>query len=296
MIDIKTTIKEKGYNPNDLSKGSHKRIWAICDDCEKGRWVNFQAYKPLCKSCSTKRLKQGILKEKNNFDFGKYHNNEREITLKEKGYDMDYLKLKSRRKVWSICEKCHKSRWVVFGQYRKLCSSCVRKGKNYSSKILKCDECNKQIKVMFCHIKMNKKHFCDAKCFGKYQSKNNCGKNNPNWQDNSVNEYCSKFNNNCKESNRNKYNNRCFLCGKLEKDNITKKGKMKKLHVHHIDYDKEQGCNNKKWLLVPLCNSCHAKTSGKYLRDYYQKIILNLLYIRKMILEYENKIDYKSIR
>lgn len=65
--------------------------------------------------------------------------------------------------------------------------------------------------------------------------------------------YCPKFNNACRESNREKYGRRCFICGKTEKAN------GQKLSVHHIDMDKAQGCES-NWKLVPLCRSCHAKT------------------------------------
>jgi hypothetical protein len=50
---------------------------------------------------------------------------------------------------------------------------------------------------------------------------------------------------------------------KLESDQIKKqkeKGKrVFRLSVHHIDEDKEQGCNGKSWKLVPLCLQCHLK-------------------------------------
>ena len=69
----------------------------------------------------------------------------------------------------------------------------------------------------------------------------------------------------------------------LERDNYTCqdpncKGEHKKLHVHHIDYNKK---NNNPKNLIALCSSCHAKTNGKnnrtYWTDYYQNIIINIL-------------------
>ena len=36
-----------------------------------------------------------------------------------------------------------------------------------------------------------------------------------------------------------------------------------RLSVHHLDNDKEQGCNGKKWKLVPLCIHCHNSTKIK---------------------------------
>jgi len=59
MINIEATIRWKGYNPNDLSKGSHKRVWANCDICSKGRWVTFKDYRDMCYPCSTIKKRMG---------------------------------------------------------------------------------------------------------------------------------------------------------------------------------------------------------------------------------------------
>lgn len=82
------------------------------------------------------------------------------------------------------------------------------------------------------------------------------GKNNPQWRGGaSYLPYCSAFNCQVKEEIRNKFGRACFMCGLSEVDN------KKKLHVHHIDYNKMQGCGKRSWNLVPLCNSCHTRTS-----------------------------------
>ena len=50
------------------------------------------------------------------------------------------------------------------------------------------------------------------------------------------------------------------------------------LDCHHIDYNKK---NNSLENLVTLCRSCHTKTNGKKLREYftnyYQTIMLDIL-------------------
>lgn len=66
--------------------------------------------------------------------------------------------------------------------------------------------------------------------------------------------YCHKFNQSCRESNRGRYGRKCFICGKGETEN------GRKLSVHHIDRNKDQGCNGHSWDLVPLCSSCHGKS------------------------------------
>lgn len=67
--------------------------------------------------------------------------------------------------------------------------------------------------------------------------------------------YCYKFPS-IKNNIVIKYNNTCFLCGK----NKEKDGRA--MAIHHIDYDKMQGCKNRKWNVILLCNHCHGKTNG----------------------------------
>jgi hypothetical protein len=74
------------------------------------------------------------------------------------------------------------------------------------------------------------------------------------WESYAVtnNSYCPKFDDKCRESNREKYGNRCFLCGKPKDVNGYK------LSVHHVDLNKNQGCDGHAWRLVPLCGSCYG--------------------------------------
>ena len=85
--------------------------------------------------------------------------------------------------------------------------------------------------------------------------------------------YCYKFDKNCREHNREKYNRMCFFCGIHEDDCYRKHS------VHHIDYDKNQGCDNIPWKLVPLCDRCHTITSGsnKENREVWKARIIWLL-------------------
>lgn len=98
-----------------------------------------------------------------------------------------------------------------------------------------------------------------------------CGSNSPHWKGGiSFEPYCPKFNKQLKERIRNKYDRKCFNCDKDEKDNKYINGKQAKLSVHHIDYDKQQGCNGKRWELIPLCSRCHARTINDKKRDWQQ--------------------------
>ncbi len=65
----------------------------------------------------------------------------------------------------------------------------------------------------------------------------------------------------------------------LERDNYICQdpncdGNHKKLHIHHIDYDKK---NNNPENLITLCNSCHSKTNPKNKRQYYTEFYQNIM-------------------
>lgn len=76
-------------------------------------------------------------------------------------------------------------------------------------------------------------------------------------------EYCPEFDEVCRESNREKYDRRCFLCDLLEEENIASTGMLKKLNVHHVDMNKNQGCDGVRWKLVPVCMKCHRMCHTK---------------------------------
>jgi len=89
--------------------------------------------------------------------------------------------------------------------------------------------------------------------------------------------YCDKFTEEKKEEIRELYDRNCFICNLDEKDNITKTNKFQKLSVHHIDGDKEQGCNGKPWFMVPLCIHCHGRVTGNKYEEYWIKYIQELM-------------------
>lgn len=55
MINRGATIRWKGYDPDTLSYGSGKRVWANCDKCGDGRWIRKQDSDCLCIECSAKK-------------------------------------------------------------------------------------------------------------------------------------------------------------------------------------------------------------------------------------------------
>lgn len=89
MINEEKTLEEFGYMSIELSHGSHKGVWTICDKCGKERLLEFKSYNNLCHSCSMigknigkKRSKETKLKlskinsGENNNMYGKHHSKE----------------------------------------------------------------------------------------------------------------------------------------------------------------------------------------------------------------------------
>jgi len=85
------------------------------------------------------------------------------------------------------------------------------------------------------------------------------GKEHYNWQGGkSFEPYTIQFNRELKELIRQRDNYQCQLCGMPECENI------RKLSVHHIDYNKKNCLPSN---LVSLCIKCHIKTNFK--REYW---------------------------
>jgi len=117
--------------------------------------------------------------------------------------------------------------------------------------------------------------------FGKKHTKETLdkisGKNAPNWRGGrSFEPYCPKFNEQLKEHIREKWGRRCVLCGRSEKeimDEMRAKGwkRIYRLAIHHVDYNKNCGCDGSVCILIPLCHSCHGKTCHDY--EYWEELI-----------------------
>jgi len=89
----------------------------------------------------------------------------------------------------------------------------------------------------------------------KTQSEKMSGDKNPRWLGGkSFEPYCPAFTKPLKEYIRQKFHHKCVRCGS--------DGNGKKLDVHHIDFNKLQGCKGMTWALVPLCRHCHAWTTN----------------------------------
>ena len=163
-----------------------------------------------------------------------------------------------------FCKDCNKEIayvTAIFGTYRcKPCSLLLQKGKNHpnyidgrKSKKRFCQKCNKQLKS-----------YTAKKCSSCIKIGKNCGKYNVNYIPNLERKYPLKFTKELKLKIRTRDN---FTCQNPE-CNITEKEHMNKfkcvLHVHHIDYNKENCAKNN---LITTCLNCN--TSANHNRDYW---------------------------
>ena len=197
-----------------------------------------------------------------------------EKTFAEKGYYSTDLKLHSNKPVWALCEgeDCQREggrgRWVKFQQYSKLCISCAHKTEEYRRKrreIAKRE--NLSDETMRKRIYAAKNLSKDVLQRRSDTQKRKTGENSPNWQGGiSFGKYCPKFNKETKQNIRDMYDNCDYISGisyTLCNNNIM-------LDVHHVDYNKLQGCDDHKWRLIPLSKRNHTRTNSN--RSFWNRI------------------------
>ena len=91
------------------------------------------------------------------------------------------------------------------------------------------------------------------------------GENHPNWNGgSSFSPYPLEWNDDLKKFIRNRDSHKC--------QNPFCEHRSKRLHVHHIDYNK-QNCS--QFNLITLCTRCHAKTISNrgHWKEFYYKIV-----------------------
>lgn len=275
MINKEATIRWKGYDPDELSHGSSKRVWANCDECGDGRWVSFNSYRDLCFTCAMKS--DEVRKKIGDASRRRKHSNETKLQMRISR--KKYTDSLPDKKVDKICKWCGKSYRVLLSSNSEFCSRlCVnewqskyRKGVHYKEQIEKeCIYCGIIYTVMP-YLEFTSK-FCSKDCHNKWKSENQIGENSPGWKGGITNApYCEKFNDIFREKIRNLFNRLCFLCSKNEEEN------GRKLDVHHVNADKDCLCGI-KCEFVPLCRKCHGKTIHKAKQRYWEDLIMCHLY------------------
>lgn len=262
MIDEERTMELFGYTSDQLAPKSSKEIVAVCDECGKLRAGRKADYRTLCGSCTQKG-------ERN----PSWNSVMRACEVCGKEFTLKVSAVKKGR--GRFCSRECKGKWMSGNQL----------GGNSPSwnggKVTKaCEVCGKEFSVF---PSQSHHKFCSRECQGKHQSEarrgtpHPMGENSPlfnkprslearkrisatkqsipydEWEEFAKDSpYCPRFNEACRESNREKFDRRCFLSDMTEDDN------KQKLSVHHYDMNKAQGCDGHAWKLVPLCKKLHS--------------------------------------
>lgn len=278
-INREATIRWKGYDPDMLSHGSNKRVWTNCDDCGNGRWVIYNQYRPLCNSCSHKNIspseetKKKLSESKmgiKNPMFGNHHSEKtkkriRDMTSGENSPNYGKHRTDATKK------KISESRIGKYGGENN-----PNYGKHPSEETLKKMRCERP------SISGKNNPNYGRGLFGEF---------NGNWRGGiSFEPYCQEFNGRLKQQIRDQYGNCDFLSGLPDFICNIINNTIYKLDVHHVDSNKNQGCDDVKWKLVPLSRKNHARMNGnamfweklicyalEYDETYYNKEQINLM-------------------
>jgi hypothetical protein len=111
------------------------------------------------------------------------------------------------------------------------------------------------------------------------------GSKHPMWRGGiSFEPYCPKFNNEFKERVRAFFEYRCVECGAPQRET--------RLHVHHVNFNKQTCCDSSIPLFVPLCPACHNKTQrNRIFWEYWFTKMIESLYGGKCYVQSQNTDD-----
>lgn len=252
MIDWIKTKKETGFDKEYFDKYpcSDRLVWRICDNCNRSNWVKYGAYYDICHWCATHneeyREKQRKSANKR-WEDPKQCENAKEKAIKQFEDPEQHEKQRvAANKRWEDPEQHEKA---SKGQKKRFSDPNERKkdSENIKNSIKHKESVkNRKYKPKLCEI-------CNEEFIPNSSGHKYCE------ECTDIIMYCWKFNEKCRENNREKYDRECYMCGLLEEENIDKNGDQRKLSVHHADMDKMQGCDDIKWKLVPVCMDCHGK-------------------------------------
>lgn len=279
-INESRTFTEFGYYSIDLSYGSNRLVWSICRKCNKERLLKYSVHNRASKVC-----KPCALSGKNNPMYGKHLSEETRQKIsksntglhcgKDNGMYGKYPSEETRRK---ISERTSGKNNPMYGKTG--IKSPLYKGGRELAKARRKAKCQELAKSQpkkentWC----GQHHTYESRC---RMSASQQGISYNEWEFFAINQpYCPLFNESCKESNREKYGRVCFICGKPEIENKTYTGKYRKLSVHHVDMNKNQGCNGHEWKLIPVCMQCHTKLHNKRMISCIE-YILNIENVEK---------------
>ena len=232
MIDEEATFREYGYRSSELGRWSKNPIIVICEKCNQPRTCRNDSYRDLCMSC----VQKGNTNKK-----GKIVSDEGRCNMSRAGFLRPPMSDQTKELVVTALT----GRPVSEETRCKIAES--ETGKTVSEQT--------RCKSAESHTGLPQSDETRRR-----RSATRQGIPYDDWESYATNSlYCPKFNELCRESNREKYGRHCFLTGAPESANVNKSGKMSKLSVHHVDMDKMQGCIGNRWKLVPLLMGIHTK-------------------------------------
>ena len=276
MIDEDRTMQLFLHTSDKWNLKSHKPIVVVCEECGTPRVIAIRRHKEgdLCKSCALKEYykapkahEKASAAMKTKWAHPQYRET-MSIVLNERSKDPDYLARLSAAGYnrWSqpgaresqsvimtevMKDPVKRDKISVAGK-KRFTSTTARENASISAK-KRCADPDVRKKLRDSSSEGNKKRWADPTARER-QSAARQGISYDEWEGFAMNSpYCPKFNEACRESNRGKYDHRCFLSDVTESEN------GQKLSVHHIDMDKNQGCDGHAWKLVPLCRKWHNR-------------------------------------
>ena len=193
MIDEDRTLQLYGYTSGELKPQSNKLIIAVCEKCGKYRALKKQGYHDLCKPCSTKG--------ENNPNYGKTCSKETKQKISEAAKNRKPISEETRQKM----SEAHTDRkYKPVSKETKYKISESHKGK----------KATEETKRKMSEVRKGKTASEQSK---RKMSAYNQGISLSEWVGYATEKvYCKKFNASCREHNREKYDNRCFVCGKTK--------------------------------------------------------------------------------
>ena len=181
---------------------------------------------------------------------------------------IDGRKLKKHFCIDCKTKEISNSSWKVGTQRCRKCWGKHNIGKNhpnFKGGKPKCKNCGKRLSSYTT---------IDGRC-NKCYRKFNFGKNHHSFiHGNGYAPYPNEFNDILKDQIRKRDNYTCQNCGMTEEEHLIVRGI--ELHIHHIDYNKQ---NCKENNLITLCEQCNLRANHN--RDYWQKYYIEKLEVYK---------------
>lgn len=226
-IDRAATIEKFGYDPDTLSRGSGRRVVAVCEGCGKVRDLEKKRYRELCRSCGAKKYfedpeirKRYSVRQKKRFEDPEIR--KRHSAAQKKRFEDPIEVMKSSERVKKRYEdpKAHeklciaaKKRWKKPEEHVKSSVAQKKRYENPETRRKASEAAKKRFRdnpkahekasdATKKYFKNNPYTFEDRKRISAriqnipYEEWKSFAKDAP---------YCPKFNEACRESNREKY-------------------------------------------------------------------------------------------